>query len=62
LGTSVVPPRPNILINPLDERELFIVRDGDKLDKLDGYNLVVPSPRITAGEFPRGHEGVTCGV
>jgi hypothetical protein len=40
--------RPNIMFNPNEERELFVIRKGNELDKLGGYNLVTLSPRIIA--------------
>ena len=40
--------RPDIMFNPADERELFVVRKGEELDKLGDYSLVTTVPRIVA--------------
>jgi hypothetical protein len=40
--------RPNILINPEDERELFIIRNGAEMDKCEAYNLISESPCVEA--------------
>jgi hypothetical protein len=35
-----------MLINPEEERELFIIRKAEELDNCDGYNLISVSPRV----------------
>ena len=38
--------RPNIYVNKMDERELFVVRKWQELNQMDQYDLITEAPRI----------------
>ena len=40
--------RPDIYLNHLDERELFITRDADVINQTDNYEMIVNAPRVVA--------------
>ena len=40
--------RPDIFMNHLDERELFITKDADKINQTDSYEMIVNAPRVMA--------------
>ena len=38
--------RPNIFINPKDERELFVTRKAADINQTDSYEMIVNAPRV----------------